>query len=99
MRKNGSQNSQTTRPTRAGHRSGVKCDCRKSPRERVVARICGEHAETHMLSRKGSQADFGTNNPIVTNDFSDLVPVGDRELDAIDRYVGAEIDQLLRLCK
>lgn len=99
MRKNGSQNSQATTPTRKECRSGVRCDWRTSPRERVVARIPGEHADNHMLSSKGITADFGTNNPIVTDEFSDFVPVGARELDAIERYLGAEIDQLLRLCK
>lgn len=65
----------------------------------MVARMRGEHADSHMLSSQGSKADFGTNNPIVTDDFRDLVPVGARELDAIERYLGAEIDEILRLCK
>jgi len=59
----------------------------------------GEHADSDMLSAKGSEANLGTNNPMVTDDFSDCVPVGARELDAIERYLGAEIDRLLRLCK
>ncbi len=99
MRKSGHQNSQATTPKRGGRRSDVKCDWREAPRERVVADMGGEHADCDMFSTKGSEADLGTNNPMVTDDFSDCVPVGARELDAIERYLGAEINQLLRLCK
>ena len=44
-------------------------------------------------------AEIGAGNPIVTDDLGHPVPTHDRELDAIERYLGAEIDHLLRLCK
>lgn len=44
-------------------------------------------------------AEIGAGNPIVTDDLGYPVPTRDRELDAIERYLCAEIDHLLRLCK
>lgn len=99
MRKRGCQTSQATTATDGRRRSNVKRDCLKSPRKRVAARMCGEHTDSHMLSSKGRNADVGTNNPEVTDNFSYRMPVSTRELDAIERYLGVEIDQLLRHCK
>lgn len=99
MRKCSDQKSQATTPTKGSRRGSVKCDWRESSRERVVARTRRKPADRPTLTSTGSWADFGTNNPIAADDFSDPVPVCARELDAIERYLGAEIDQLLRLCK
>lgn len=96
MRKRGNQTSQATTPTSRGSRSGVECDWRKSRRERVAARTRGEHADSQILLSKVRKTDVGTNNPKVGDDFSYRVPVSARELDAIERYLGEEIDQLLR---
>lgn len=46
-----------------------------------------------------AKVQVGTSDPAVTDDLGHPVPTHDRELDAIERYLGAEIDQLLRLCK
>lgn len=76
----------------AARRCRVGCNPHTFSRDE---RCVGLRAEADSIVR----TETGTTNPIVTDDFGDPVPTCDRELDAIERYLGAEIDQLLRLCK
>ena len=55
--------------------------------------------ELHALMDRIVAAEIDAGNLVVTDDLGCPVPTRDRELDAIERYLGAEIDQLLRLCK
>lgn len=92
MRKNGSQVSLSTRSTTAVRRCSAGCDLHPISRDERCACL-------RVEADRVVAAEIGADNPIVIDDLGYPVPTRDRELDAIERYLGAEIDQLLRLCK
>ena len=96
MRKRDSQNSNGTRPPKGRHCSSVE-DWRGPRRKQLLAPA--RDGVNQSSSSKGSRVDWGTSNYTVTDNFNDRVPASARELDTIERYLGAEIDRLLRTCK
>jgi hypothetical protein len=73
-------------------RSAAACDLQTISRDDQCARL-------RVEADSVAEAEVGRSDPAVTDDLGDPVPTRDRELDAIERYLGAEIDHLLRLCK
>lgn len=92
MRKNGSLDSRSTRSTTALCRCSAGCDLQPIPREEQCACL-------RVEGNRVAKAEVGTSDPAMTDDLGHPVPTRDRELDAIERYLGADIDHLLRLCK
>ena len=39
---------------------------------------------------------YTSNNPLVVDDFRDVMPVSQRELDVIETYLGAVLDDMLK---
>lgn len=91
MRKNGSQYSRSTTSTTAVRRCSAGCDPQTLRDEQCAC--------SRVKAERVVAAEIGAGNLIVIDDLGYPVPTRDRELDAIERYLGAEIDQLLRLCK
>lgn len=92
MRKNGSQDSRSTTSTTAVRRCSAGCDLQTISRDEQCPSV-------RVEADRVAKVQVGTSDPAVTDDLGHPVPTRDRELDAIERYLGAEIDQLLRLCK
>jgi hypothetical protein len=90
MQNSRSQDSRSTTSATV-RRSSADCDL-QIPRDEQCASL-------RVEADRVSKAEVGTGDPAVTDDLGHPFPPHDRELDAIERYLGADIDQLLRLCK
>jgi hypothetical protein len=87
--------------SRAKHDEGLTYSMRRKPSSTSTARIDPDNHRRRSVGGVRAPGNLHcrphpTDEPQVVDDFRDIMPVSQRELDVIETYLGAMLDDMLK---